>query len=128
MGSLDLPFPQKNPHQVYEPTYLLGTVPVAGSVSSTFDLSGWTNFSLQVDPQGGTILGGTLINVLASPNLQGTFNNVYGTTGAVRSILQCGSTGVQVIGPIPFLAPLRYVQFVLSGTQDAARILTIHAK
>ena len=125
---IDLTNPQKNPNTVYDPAFLLGTVPVAGSISSTFDLQGWTNFALKVDPNGGTILGGTLINVLAAQSLQDTFNPVYGTTGAVRSIIQCGSTGVQVIGPITFLAPLRFVQFVLGGTQDAARTLTLFVK
>ena len=125
---IDLVNPQKNPNTVYDPQYLLGTVVTGGSVSSTFDLQGWTNFALKIDPGGGTILGGTVINILAAQSLQDTFSGVYGTTGAVRSTIQCGSTGIQIISPIPVLAPLRFVQFVLGGTQDAARTLTLFVK
>lgn len=124
----DDPHPQKLASNSYEPAFLLGTVPVAGSVSSIFDLSSWTNFALQINPNGGTILGGTVITIRAAQSLQDSFNGVYGTTGAVASTLQCGSTGIQVISPIPVLAPLRFVEFVLGGTQDAARTLTLFVK
>lgn len=124
----DQPNLPKNLSIVYEPQKLLGTVAAGGSVSSTFDLDGWTNFALQINPNSGTILGGTTINLLAAQSLQDSFNGVYGTTGAVRSTLQCGSTGIQVISPIPVLAPLRYVQFVLGGTQSGAITLTLFVK
>lgn len=124
----DVPNPSKNMNLVYDPKILYGTVAVAGSVSSAFDLDGWTQFALQINPNGGTILGGTVVNILAAPSLQDSFNPVYGTTGAIASTLQIGSTGIQVISPIPVLQPLRFVKFVLGGTQDAARTLTLFVK
>lgn len=125
---LDMANPQKNPNQVYDSQVLLGTVASGGSVSSAFDLGGWSQFALQVNPNGGTILGGTVINIWAGNSLQDTFSSVYGTTGAVASTLQIGSTGIQFISPITVLQPLRFVKFILGGTQSAAVTLNLIVK
>lgn len=130
-GNIDLQFPQKNPGQVYDPQFLLGTIPVAGSVSTTFDLQGWTQFALIVNPGNGTIAGttlGTVLTLYAAQSLQDTFNKVYGTTGAVASTIQIGSTGAQVISGVTIAQPLRFVQFVAPGTQSQAVGLTVLAK
>lgn len=124
----DDPNPQKNQQNTYDPIFLLGTVPVAGSVSSAYDLSGWSKFALKIDPNGGTLLGGTTITILGAQTLQGPYSPVYGTTGAVAATLQCGSTGTQIITNIVTLEPLRFVKFSLGGTQDIAKILTVLAK
>jgi hypothetical protein len=124
----DDPHPTKLYQNTYDPVSLLGTIPLAGSVSSPFDLSGWSKFALKVDPNGGTLLSGTTITIWGAPALAGPYSPVYGTTGAVASTIQCGSTGTQIITNIVTIEPLRYVEFVLGGTQDAARILTILAK
>jgi hypothetical protein len=128
---IDFPNPRKNPQEVYDPAFLLGTIPVSGSVSSTFDLSGWTQFALQVTPGNGTIAGtvlGTVLTIYAAQDAQNTFNKVYGTTGAVSSTIQIGSTLGQVISGINILQPLRFVQFVAPGTQSQAVGLSIFAK
>lgn len=124
----DMSNPRKNPQEVYDSQYLLGTILTAGSVSSTFDISGWTKFALKLDPNGGTFLGGTVITVLAAPTQSGPFGTVYGTTGAVASTLQFGSVGTQIITGLVTIEPLRFVQFALGGTQDAARTLTLIVK
>lgn len=120
--------PPKSLTIVYDPKVLYGTVSAAGSVSSAFDLDGWTQFALQVNPNGGTILGGTVVNIWAGNSLQDTFSPVYGTTGAVASTLQIGSTGIQFLSPISVLTPLRFVKFVLGGTQSAAVNLNLIVK
>lgn len=120
--------PSKNPNAVYDPQFLLGTIPVSGSVSSAFDLSGWTNFALMLDPNGGTFLGGTVVNIFAAKSLQDTFRQVSGTSGNTAIQYQMGSTGVQFISALSQLAPLRFVKFGLGGTQDAARTLTLFVK
>lgn len=125
--SIDDNHPQKNIQSVYDPIFLLGTIPVAGSVSSAYDLSGWTKFALQVDPNGGTLLG-TVLTIWGAQTLNGQYNPVYGTTGAVASTIQCGSTGTQIITNIVTIEPLRFVKFVLGGTQAQAPILTVLAK
>lgn len=127
MGSLDYPNPQKAPHQVYEPAFLLGTIAVGGSVSSQFDLSGWTQFALQIVPSG-TLQGGTVLTIQGAQALAGPYYTNYGTTGAVSSTIQCGSTGNQIIGPITAMQPLRFVQFVAGGTQANAVALTLLVK
>ncbi|MDE1866627.1 MAG: hypothetical protein KGI08_02805, partial [Thaumarchaeota archaeon] len=71
-GAADLANPTKQIGLVYQPQVLLGTIPVSGSVSSPFDLDGWTNFALMVVPNG-TILGGTTMTMLAAASLQDTF-------------------------------------------------------
>lgn len=129
--SVDLPNPQKNPSAVYDPQFLLGTIPVAGSASSTFDLQGWTQFALLVNPGNGTVTGttlGTVLTLYAAQSAQDPFNKVYGTTGAVASTIQIGSTTQQVISGITIAQPLRFVQFVLGGTQSQAVGLTVLAK
>lgn len=126
--NIDMPNPQKNPGQVYDSQYLLGTIPVAGSVSSTFDLGGWTNAALKLDVNGGTLLGGTVINIWGAPTAAGPFSPLYGTTGAVATTIQCGSTGTQIIGPITSIIPQRFVQFVAGGTQSVAQLLTLLVK
>jgi len=123
-----MPNPQKNLNIVYDPNYLLGTIPVSGSVSSAFDLGGWTNFALQLDPNGGTFLGGTVVNLFVARSLQDTFQAVKGTSGATAVQYQMGSTGVQVLSSLDQLKPFRYVKFGLGGTQDAARTLTLFVK
>jgi hypothetical protein len=130
-GNVDLINPQKNPSIVYDPQFLLGTIPVAGSASNIFDLQGWTQFALQVNPGNGTIAGtvlGTVLTLYAAQSLQDTFNKVYGTTGAVASTLQIGSIGGQIISGITIAQPLRFVQFVAPGTQSQAVGLTVLAK
>ena len=130
-GNVDLANPQKNPSITYDPQFLVGTIPVSGSVSSTFDLCGWTQFALQVNPGNGTVTGtvlGTVLTLYAAQSLQDTFYKVYGTTGAVASTIQIGSTGGQIIGPINVAQPLRFVQFVAPGTQSQAVGLTVLAK
>ena len=130
-GNVDLMLPQKNPSTVYDPQFLLGTISVAGSASSTFDLSGWTQFALLVNPGNGTVAGttlGTVLTLYAAQSLQDTFNKVYGTTGAVASTIQIGSTTQQVISGITIAQPLRFVQFVLGGTQSQAVGLSLFVK
>jgi hypothetical protein len=130
-GNVDVANPQKNPSTVYDPQFLLGTIAVAGSVSSTFDLQGWTNFALQVTPGNGTIAGtvlGTVLTLYGAQSLQDTFNKVYGTTGAVASTVQIGSTGNQIISGITIAQPLRFVQFVAPGTQSQAVGLSLFVK
>ncbi len=129
--SLDMPNPQKNPNTVYDPQVLHGTIAVGGSVSSAFDLQGWTQFALLVNPGNGTVAGttlGTVITLYAAPSLQDTFNPVYGTTGAVTSTFHIGSTGQQVISGITIAQPLRFVKFVAPGTQSQAVGLSVFAK
>lgn len=123
----DDPNPQKNPSNVYDPQFLLGTIPVSGSVSTAFDLSGWTNFALMIVPNG-TILGGTTLTVQAAKSLQDTFYNVTGTSGAAALTLQFGSATNTIISPISILAPLRFVKFTAGGTQSAAQTLTLLVK
>lgn len=128
---LDLVNPQKNPQVVYDPQYLLGTVAVGGSASSMFDLQGWTNYALLVNPGNGTVAGttiGTVLTLYAAQSLQDTFNKVYGTTGAVASTIQIGSTTQQVISGITIAQPLRFVQFVFGGTQSQAVGLSLFVK
>jgi hypothetical protein len=129
--SLDMANPQKNPSTVYDPQFLLGTIAVAGSASSTFDLQGWTQFALLVNPGNGTIAGttlGTVLTLYAAQSLQDPFNKVYGTTGAVASTIQIGSTGQQVISSITIAQPLRFIQFVAPGTQSQAVGLSLLVK
>lgn len=123
----DSPNPQKNPATVYDPQVLLGTISTGGSLSSPFDLGGWTQFALQVAPTG-TILGGTVWNLFAASQLDGTYYQVYGTTGAVASTLQIGSTGNQILSPLTVLQPLRFVKFGAPGTQSAAQTLKLFVK
>lgn len=122
-GNVDLPNPQKNPSTTYDSQVLLGTILVAGSVSSTFDVGGWSEFALLVNPGNGTVAGttlGTVMTIYAGQNIQDTFAKVYGTTGAVASTIQIGSTTAQIITQINTLKPLRFVQFVMGGTQSQA--------
>lgn len=125
--SVDLPNPMKNISTVYEPQILMGTIAVGGSISSIFNLDGWTQFALQVTPNG-TILGGTVLSIYAAQSQQGTYYPVAGTSGVTASTLQIGSTAGVVISPLPQLTPLRYVQFVAGGTQSNAQILTLLVK
>jgi|ERR1035437_551810 hypothetical protein len=130
-GNVDLALAQKNPMAVYDPQFLTGTIPVAGSASNTFDLQGWTKFALQINPGNGTISGtviGTVLSLYAAQSLQDPFYKVSGTTGAVASTFQIGSTGGQIISGITVLEPLRFVQFTLGGTQSQAVGLTILVK
>jgi len=130
-GNVDLALPQKNPSTVYDPQFLKGTIAVAGSASNTFDLQGWTQFALQVNPGNGTVAGttlGTVLTLYAAQSLQDTFYGVYGTTGVVASTIQIGSTGNQIISPITVLQPLRFVKFALGGTQSQAVGLTLLVK
>lgn len=126
--SWDAPNPQKSMTLSYDPAVLLGTISASGSLSSAFDLSGWTNFALKLDPNGGTFLGGTVVNIFAAPSLQDTFTQVYGTSGATALQYQIGSTGIQILSALSQLAPLRFVKFGLGGTQDASRTLTLFVK
>ena len=122
-GNVDLANPQKQPHLVYDPQVLMGTIPVGGSVSNTFDLCGWTKFALQINPGNGTVAGttlGTVMTIYSGQSLSDTFVKVSGTTGAVNSTIQFGSTTNQVITGITALEPLRFVQFVMAGTQSQA--------
>lgn len=130
-GNVDLQYPQKNPSTVYDPQFLLGTIPVAGSVSSIFDLQGWSEFALLVNPGNGTVAGttlGTVLTLYAAQSLQDTFNKVYGTTGGVSSTIQIGSVTQQVISGITIAKPLRFIEFVAPGTQSQAVGLSIFAK
>ena len=127
MGSLDYSYPQKAPGNVYEPGFLYGTVPVAGSVSSPFDLSSWTQFAIESIPNG-TILGGTVMSIWGAPNLSGTFYPLYGTTGNTATTVQFGSTTNGIYGPVTFIEPIRFIQLVLGGTQSAAQVFTLHVK
>ena len=130
-GNVDLPNPQKNPSTTYDPQVLFGTIAVAGSISNTFDLSGWSLEVLQIIPGNGTVAGttlGTVITLYAGANKDDTFCKVYGTTGAVASTFQFGSTGNQVITNITALQPLRYVQFAMGGTQSQAIGLNLIVK
>lgn len=124
----DMPNPQKNMTLSYDPAFLMGTIATPGSLSSAFDLCGWTNFALKLDPNGGTFLGGTVVNVFAAPSLQDPFIQVSGTSGATALQYQIGSTGTQILSSLSQLAPFRYVKFGLGGTQDANRILTLFVK
>ena len=124
--SWDMPNPQKSLTLTYDPAYLRGTISAGGSISSAFDLCGWSQFALQL-PVSGTILGGTSLSIWAAESLQGTYNPYYGTT-AVAQTVGIGSTGNQVIGPITSLEPLRFVKFVAGGTQSAAQVLTLIVK
>lgn len=126
-STVDLVNPTKSISIPYQPQVLLGTVPVAGSVSNAFDLDGWTQFALQVTPNG-TILGGTVINIFASQFINGPFYPVAGTTGVVASTIQIGSATNSVISPLPQLAPLRYVMFGFGGTQSSAQTLNLFVK
>lgn len=122
-GNVDLPNPGKNPSTTYDPQVLLGTIPVAGSVSSTFDLQGWSEFALLINPGNGTVSGttlGTVMTIYGGQNIQDTFAPVYGTTGGVTSTIQMGSTTRQIITQINTLKPLRFAQFVMPGTQSQA--------
>lgn len=125
--SIDDSHPQKNLQSVFDPAFLQGTIPVAGSLSSAYDLSGWTKFALQIDPNGGTLLG-TVLTIQAAQALNGQYNTVYGSTGAVASTIQCGSTGTQTITGITALEPFRFVRFAAPGTQAQAPILTLLVK
>lgn len=122
--NVDSANPQKNPSTTFDPQFLKGTIPVAGSASNVFDLCGWSEFALQINPGNGTVAGttlGTVLNIYASNTLQGSFYPVYGTTGAVLSTIQFGSTGNQIITQINTLKPLRFVEFVVAaGTQSQA--------
>lgn len=125
---LDMANPQKNPNQVYDSQVLLGTVLTNGSVSSAFDIGGWTNFALKIDANGGTILGGTVVNIWGALSLQDTFVPLFGTTGNTASSFQIGSTGTQFYGPLTVLQPHRFIKFVLPGTQSAAVNLNLIVK
>src|ERR1035437_5420265 len=130
-GNVDLALPQKNPMAVYDPQFLLGAIPVAGSFSNVFDLQGWTKFALLVNPGNGTIAGtviGTVLSLYAGQNLQDTFVPVYGTTGGVASTFQIGSTGNQIISGMTVAEPLRFVKFALGGTQSQAIGLSVLVK
>ncbi len=130
-GNVDLALPQKNPSTVYDPQYLPGTIPVAGSASNTFDLQGWSEFALLVNPGNGTVAGttlGTVLTLYAAQSLQDTFYKVSGTTGAVASTIQIGSVTGQIISGITIMKPLRFVQFVAPGTQSQAVGLTLLVK
>ena len=120
---VDMANPQKNPGASFHSQVLLGTIPVAGSVSNTFDVGGWTEFALEVIPGNGTIAGttiGTVLTIYGGQSINDTFRPVYGTTGAVTSTIQFGSTTNQIITQINTIKPLRFVQFVMGGTQSQA--------
>ncbi len=123
-GNVDLPNIQKNPSITYDPQVLVGTIAVGGSVSSIFDLQGWSEFALYINPGNGTVAGttlGTVLDIYGARNISDTFAKVYGTTGGVASTIQIGSTGNQVITQINTLKPLRFVEFVAEGgTQSQA--------
>ncbi len=123
MGA-DLIYPQKNPSITYDPQVLLGTIAVGGSVSNIFDLGGWSEFALYINPGNGTVAGttlGTVLDIYGGRNIKDTFAKVYGTTGAVASTIQIGSTGAQIITQINVLKPLRFIEFVAEGgTQSQA--------
>lgn len=125
-ANVDLSNPAKNIGIVYDPKVLYGTIAVGGSVSTPFDLDGWTNFALEVIPTG-TFLG-TVLTVYAAAVIGGPYVPVAGTTGVVSSTLQIGSVNGQVISPLPQLNPLRFVQFVAPGTQAAAQVLALFVK
>ena len=130
-GNVDLPNPQKNPSTVYDPQILTGAIPVAGSFSNVFDLQGWTKFAVMVNPGNGTIAGtviGTVLSLYAGQDIHDTFVPVYGTTGAVASTLQIGSTGAQIVGGMTVAEPLRFVKFALGGTQSQAIGLSVLVK
>ena len=127
----DDPHPQKNPSITYDPQILTGNIPVAGSVSTIFDLQGWSEFALFVNPGNGTIAGtilGTVATIYGGKSLQDTFVPVYGTTGTVSSTIQFGSTTGQIISQLNILKPLRFVEFVMGGTQSQAVGLTLLVK
>jgi len=126
--SVDMPNPQKNITIPYDPAILLGTVASGGSLTGAFDLSGWTYFALKLDPNGGTFLGGTVVNVFAAQSLQDPFSQVYGTSGATALQYQIGSTGTQVLSSLTQLQPLRFVKLGLGGTQSAAVFLNLYVK
>lgn len=124
--SVDMSNPRKNPQEVYDPQFLLGTIPVAGSVSSVFDLSSWTQFALQMVPNG-TLLG-TVLSIYAGQSQTGTFYPIAGTSGVTTSTIQVGSVNGAIISPLPQLTPLRFVEFVAPGTQAAAQVITLLVK
>jgi hypothetical protein len=130
-GNVDLPNLQKNPSTVYDPQVLIGAIPVAGSFSNVFDLQGWTKFAVMVNPGNGTIAGtviGTVLSLYAGQDIHDTFVPVYGTTGAVASTIQIGSTGAQIVGGMTVAEPLRFVKFALGGTQSQAIGLSVLVK
>jgi|ERR1035437_357466 hypothetical protein len=130
-GNVDLPNLQKNPSTVYDPQVLIGAIPVAGSFSNVFDLQGWTKFAVMVNPGNGTIAGtviGTVLSLYAGQDIHDNFVPVYGTTGAVASTIQIGSTGAQIVGGMTVAEPLRFVKFALGGTQSQAIGLSVLVK
>lgn len=126
-ANVDLANPAKNIGIVYLPQTLLGTIASGGSVSTPFDLDGWTQFALEFVPNG-TLLGGTVLSIYASQNLAGPYYPVAGTSGVTTSTIQIGSTTTSVISPLPQLSPLRYVMFVAGGTQTSNQTLNLFVK
>jgi hypothetical protein len=129
--TVDMSNPRKNPQEVYDSQVLFGSIPVAGSASSVFDISGWTQFALQINPGNGTVAGttiGTVLTIYAAQDQQNTYSSVYGTTGGIASTIQFGSTTQQTITKIDTLQPLRFVKFVMGGTQSQAIGLSLIVK
>lgn len=122
----DLPNPQKMLTLVYDAQFLLGTVPVSGSVSSTYDLSSWTQFAIQSVPNG-TILGGTVMNFWGAKSADSAFYPLYGTNNVAYAV-NFGSTTNQILTPLTFPEPVRFLQIVLGGTQSAAQTFTLLVK
>lgn len=126
-ANVDLANPGKNIGIVYQPQVLLGTIVAGGSISTPFDLDGWTQFALQVLPNG-TLLGGTTLSIYAAQVIGGPYYPVAGTAGVVTSVIQIGSTTNSIISPLPQLSPLRYVMFTAGGTQTSNQTLNLFVK
>jgi hypothetical protein len=125
-GNVDLTNPQKNPSMTYDSQFLPGTIPVAGSVSSPYDIGGWVNISALVVPNG-TILGGTVFAIWGAQAQMGPYYPLYGTTN-VATTITIGSTGNQIIGPITPIVPVRFIELIAPGTQSAAQTINLLVK
>ena len=120
---VDAAFPQKNPSSTFDSQVLFGTIPVGGSMSNTFCVGNWSLQALEIIPGNGTVAGttlGTVMTIYGGVTPQDTFVKVIGTTGAVASTFQFGSTGNQIVTNLTALQPLKYVQFAMGGTQSQA--------
>ena len=122
-------FPQRTKQVVltYDAVSINATIPVAGSVSSTIDLDGWTQFSILSVPSG-TLLGGTSYNFWGAASPLGPFYPLYGTSGTTQQTIQMGSTVNGIYGPVTIIEPVRYLQLVAPGTQSAAQTFTFLMK
>jgi hypothetical protein len=114
----------------YSPQIIRGTISSGGSVSSVYDLMGYSLIGV-VMPGSFT---GTNISVYvaaASAGTEGTFQQAFTPTGGTVSFVG-GPTGVGTTRAIALntdLAPFRYVKFVnASGTLTADKEILVLAK